>query len=91
MARPVQGVEIFQNKMVVTRAPHRCVICLGPVEPGSRVRAQTEHSPTLGCVRTFYVCAECCEACRLATVDPDDAGRAIEARTAIGTQRERAA
>jgi hypothetical protein len=72
--------RVMANKMVTTRAPAECAICLGAIAPGSRVRAQSEVYD--GKAKTFRVCPTCCDAILLDSLDGDCLR--MEVRTQIG-------
>jgi hypothetical protein len=84
---PFQGDETavrrFSDKMVITRKEHRCNICWEDFPAGSRARAMREVNLEERRTMTFYFCPPCCSA-MARSWDSDDAGRAIEKRTAIG-------
>ena len=83
--------RVFADKFVSTRKQHACVICREPIPVGSRCRTVTGLSRTEGNnMMTFHCCPDCCDAMASAVLDPDDAGRAIERRTAIGMATVRA-
>ncbi|MBZ9986083.1 hypothetical protein LB572_03115 [Mesorhizobium sp. BH1-1-5] len=71
------NVRLIENRMVVTRKPHDCVLCGEGIPAKSRVRAQSECDRDRNKVMTFYVCALCCAAIDLSHTD---AGAALEAR-----------
>jgi hypothetical protein len=84
-------VTIFSNKMVTTRAEHKCVICWSTIPRKTRVRAQTERNNDDHVVMTFYVCPECGEALCVAYTEADEQGERLEARYALGIETARAA
>ena len=71
------NVRLLSDKMVDTRAPHRCVICQETFPAKSRARARTERDNTDKRVMTFYACPVCC---RAMAASWEDAGAAIRAR-----------
>lgn len=72
----------LSDRFVVTRKLHECSICFDDIPVTSRARAMTDLDE--GVVMTFYACPCCCTA--MASVR-DDAGKAIEARYHLGSQR----
>lgn len=74
--------RVLRNRMIVTRLPATCAICLTPIPPKSRVRASTEVCD--GKCMTFKICPSCCEVC---ADDPD--GEGMSARYALGEQTAR--
>ncbi|TGS86705.1 hypothetical protein EN817_17540 [Mesorhizobium sp. M3A.F.Ca.ET.174.01.1.1] len=71
-----ENVRLIENRMVVTRKPHDCVLCGEGIPVKSRVRAQSECRDD-NRVMTFYVCEPCCRAIGLSFTDD---GKALEAR-----------
>lgn len=74
-------VTVFDDRMVVARKPHTCVVCQGPIAPNERHRARREKENRNGVVMTFRACALCCEAMAASWFDE---GRAITERTWMG-------
>lgn len=79
-------VRVMSDKLLTTRKPHRCTVCWDDIPPGARVRARSEVDQQDRRAMTFYFCPPCCEAMALSWTD-EDAGKAIEARTAIGMRK----
>ncbi|NUR12332.1 MAG: hypothetical protein HOQ20_10895 [Bradyrhizobium sp.] len=77
------NVRLIENRMVVTRKPHDCVLCGEVVPVKSRVRAQSECRLDDNEVVTLYVCELCCSAIGRSRTDD---GKEIERRM----QRRRA-
>lgn len=69
----------LRDEIVTARHPGECMVCLGPVTPGTRTRALTERVD--GRVGTSRFCEPCCDAMAASL---NDAGEAIEKRTAMG-------
>ncbi len=84
--------RVLENRMVVTRWPHECAICLGAIPAASRVRVQCEvlleDRPSRA--RSFYFCPECC---RVMANDRDGEGIAarydLGCRNAVARQSQR--
>lgn len=74
--------RVLDNRMVVTRLPHDCVICLERIPVGARIRAQREAYD--GKAMTFRFCVKCCAAMAAQCSGADLDGRRIERRTSIG-------
>ncbi|RUW39157.1 hypothetical protein EN739_24460 [Mesorhizobium sp. M2A.F.Ca.ET.017.03.2.1] len=71
------NVRLIENRMVVTRKVHDCVLCGEGIPVKSRVRAQSECDRSDNKVMTFYVCEPCCRAIGLSYTDN---GEALEQR-----------
>lgn len=77
-------VRLLSDRIGHARKHHTCIICTMPIRPGERIRMRTEIDRDLDMVMTFRFCTFCCEAMALSVTDENDAGRAIEERTAFG-------
>lgn len=80
-------IRLLDDRMRVARKAHRCVNCTGPIVAGERVRTRVEIDRDDDVLMTFRFCALCCEAMAKEVTDPDDAGRAIGARSALAIPR----
>jgi hypothetical protein len=57
------GSVSLTNQMVKARKAHDCFTCTRTIEKGERVRRETRRNPFDGnVIRTYHVCAVCCEA-----------------------------
>lgn len=79
----------LRGAFVISRRPHECAICFGPIAKGDRVWAKTEADD--GKAKTFHFCAECCW-CIAWRFDEDDEGydfgfTRMENRWEIGRKR----
>lgn len=75
--------RVVANRMVTTRKPAECAICLETIPAGSRVRAQSEVYD--GQAKTFKICVPCCDAIVLDSLDGDCLR--MEVRTQIGMRQ----
>lgn len=50
--------RVIRAGFSVSRVPHECVICFGPINRGERVWFRTEQDD--GKMKTFRFCPECC-------------------------------
>ena len=74
--------RVLRDGFVRARNRGKCMTCLGPVAPGTRVRARVEIFE--GKVHTFRFCEECCAAMAASW---GDEGRAWLARSELGSRR----
>ncbi|BBK44157.1 hypothetical protein STVA_41770 [Allostella vacuolata] len=75
------NVRTMRDGFVVVRKSHRCHICAGPIDRGSRARSLTQLCD--GEIGTWRFCALCCDAMAQSRIDH---GTAIDARYRIGEE-----
>lgn len=78
--------RVLRNRIVVTRQPADCCICMQPIPVGSRVRAQSEVYD--GKAKTFRLCPTCCDAVVLDDADGDCLRMEVLTQIGMGLVKE---